>query len=107
MYETFMTQWDQYIAKSNKFIETEGKKNDFIHADIDLVETLAMLYAEDAESAEFLLTAYPKLTEKVKERSKAYVEQKKAIDDVVNAGQNLNNNPPTDTVVEGNEDLQN
>ena len=106
MYETFMTQWDQYIAKSNKFIETEGKKNDAIQAETDMIETLAMLYAEDAETAEFLLTAYPKLTEKVKERSKAYVEQKKAIDDVVNAGQNLNNNPPTDTVVEGNEDLQ-
>lgn len=106
MLGTFMTQWDQYIAKSNKFIETEGKKNDAIQAETDLVETLAMLYAEDAESAEFLLTAYPKLTEKVKERSKAYVEQKKAIDEVANAGQDLNNNPPSDAVVDGNKELQ-
>ena len=57
MYETFMAQWDQYIAKSNKFIETEGKKNDAIQAETDLVETLAMLYAEDAETAELILTA--------------------------------------------------
>ena len=106
MYDTFMAQWDQYIAKSNKFIETEGKKNDAIQAETDLVETLAMLYAEDAETAELLLTAYPKLTEKVKERSKAYVEQKKAIDDVVNSGQELADNPSTDTVVDGNEELQ-
>ena len=106
MYETFMTQWDQYIAKSNKFIETEGKKNDAIQAETDMVETLAMLYAEDAETAEFLLTAYPKLTEKVKERSKAYVEQKKAIDGIVDAGQQLAENDPAETVVSGNLDLQ-
>ena len=106
MYETFMTQWDQYIAKSNKFIETEGKKNDAIQAETDLVETLAMLYAEDAESAEFLLTAYPKLTEKVKERSKAYVEQGKALETIVNAGQDLAENDPTKTVTSGNLDLQ-
>ena len=106
MYETFMTQWDQYIAKSNKFIETEGKKNDAIQAETDLVETLAMLYAEDAESAEFLLTAYPKLTEKVKERSKAYVEQKKSIEGIVDAGQKLAENDPTKTVTSGNLDLQ-
>ena len=106
MYDTFMAQWDQYIAKSNKFIETEGKKNEAIQAETDLVETLAMLYAEDAESAEFLLTAYPKLTEKVRERSKAYVEQGKAINAIVDAGQDLADNPPTDTVVDGNEELQ-
>lgn len=106
MYETFMTQWDQYIAKSNKFIETEGKKNDAIQAETDMIETLAMLYAEDAETAELLLTAYPKLTEKVKERSKAYVEQKKAIDKVANAGQQLAENDPTKTVTSGNLDLQ-
>lgn len=106
MYETFMTQWDQYIAKSNKFIETEGKKNDAIQAETDMVETLAMLYAEDAETAEFLLTAYPKLTEKVRERSKAYVEQGKAIDAIVDAGQDLADNPTSDTVVDGNDELQ-
>lgn len=106
MYDTFMAQWDQYIAKSNKFIETEGKKNDAIQAETDLVETLAMLYAEDAESAEFLLTAYPKLTEKVKERSKAYVEQGKALETIVNAGQQLAENDPAETVVSGNLDLQ-
>ena len=106
MYETFMTQWDQYIAKSNKFIETEGKKNDAIQAETDMVETLAMLYAEDAETAEFLLTAYPKLTEKVKERSKAYVEQGKALETIVNAGQELAENDPTKTVTSGNLDLQ-
>lgn len=106
MLGTFMTQWDQYIAKSNKYIETEGKKNDAIQAETDMVETLAMLYAEDAETAELLLTAYPKLTEKVRERSKAYVEQGKAINAIVDAGQDLADNPPTDTVVDGNEELQ-
>lgn len=106
MLGTFMTQWDQYIAKSNKYIETEGKKNDAIQAETDLVETLAMLYAEDAETAELILTAYPKLTEKVRERSKAYVEQKKAIDAAVDSGQELADNPPTDDIVDGNEELQ-
>lgn len=106
MYETFMTQWDQYIAKSNKFIETEGKKNDAIQAETDMIETLAMLYAEDAETAELILTAYPKLTEKVKERSKAYVEQGKALETIVNAGQDLAENDPTKTVTSGNLDLQ-
>lgn len=106
MYETFMAQWDQYIAKSNKFIETEGKKNDAIQAETDMIETLAMLYAEDAETAEFLLTAYPKLTEKVRERSKAYVEQGKALETIVNAGQELAENDPAETVTSGNLDLQ-
>lgn len=105
MYETFMTQWDQYIAKSNKFIETEGKKNDAIQAETDMVETLAMLYAEDAETAELLLTAYPKLTEKVRERSKAYVEQGKALETIVNAGQEGTGNSPTTVVTNDNKAL--
>ena len=106
MLGTFMTQWDQYIAKSNKFIETEGKKNDAIQAETDMIETLAMLYAEDAETAELILTAYPKLTEKVRERSKAYIEQGKALETIVNAGQEGTDNSPTDDIVDGNEELQ-
>ena len=102
----FNTQNQVLLNNAEKRISLSAKLSEAEQSEIDFIETLAMLYAEDAESAEFLLTAYPKLTEKVKERSKAYVEQGKAIDAVVEAGQELTDSSSTTTVVEGNEDLQ-
>ena len=103
---SFNTQNDILTSNMAKRIELSAKLSEAEQTEADFVETLAMLYAEDAESAEFLLTAYPKLTEKVKERSKAYVEQGKAINAIVDAGQDLADNPPSDTVVDGNDELQ-
>ena len=102
----FNTQNQVLLNNAQKRISLSAKLSEAEQSEIDFIETLAMLYAEDAESAEFLLTAYPKLTEKVKERSKAYVEQGKAIDAIVDAGQDLADNPPSDTVVDGNDELQ-
>lgn len=103
---SFNTQNDILTSNMAKRIELSAKLSEAEQTEADFVETLAMLYAEDAESAEFLLTAYPELTDKVKERSKAYVEQKKAIDGIVDAGQQLAENDPAETVVSGNLDLQ-
>ena len=103
---SFNTQNDILTSNMTKRIELSAKLSEAEQTEADFVETLAMLYAEDAESAEFLLTAYPELTDKVKERSKAYVEQKKAIEGIVDAGQQLAENDPTETVVSGNSDLQ-
>lgn len=103
---SFNTQNDILTNNMTKRIELSAKLSEAEQTEADFVETLAMLYAEDAESAEFLLTAYPELTDKVKERSKAYVEQKKAIEGIVDAGQKLAENDPTKTVVSGNLDLQ-
>lgn len=102
----FNTQNQVLLNNAQKRISLSAKLSEAEQTEIDFIETLAMLYAEDAKSAEFLLTAYPKLTEKVKERSKAYVEQGKAIDAIVDAGQDLADNPPSDTVVDGNDELQ-
>ena len=103
---SFNTQNDILTSNMTKRIELSAKLSEAEQTEADFVETLAMLYAEDAESAEFLLSAYPELTAKVKERSKAYVEQKKAIDGIVDAGQQLAENDPAETVVSGNLDLQ-
>ena len=103
---SFNTQNDILTSNMTKRIELSAKLSEAEQTEADFVETLAMLYAEDAESAEFLLTAYPELTDKVKERSKAYVEQKKAIEGIVDAGQQLAENDPAETVVSGNSDLQ-
>lgn len=103
---SFNTQNDILTSNMTKRIELSAKLSEAEQTEADFVETLAMLYAEDAESAEFLLTAYPELTDKVKERSKAYVEQKKAIEDIVDAGQQLAENDPAKTVTSGNLDLQ-
>ena len=103
---SFNTQNDILTSNMTKRIELSAKLSEAEQTEADFVETLAMLYAEDAESAEFLLTAYPELTDKVKERSKAYVEQGKAINAIVDAGQDLADNPPSDTVVDGNDELQ-
>ena len=103
---SFNTQNDILTSNMTKRIELSAKLSEAEQTEADFIETLAMLYAEDAESAEFLLTAYPELTDKVKERSKAYVEQKKAIDGIVDAGQQLAENDPAETVVSGNLDLQ-
>lgn len=103
---SFNTQNDILTSNMTKRIELSAKLSEAEQTEADFIETLAMLYAEDAESAEFLLSAYPELTAKVKERSKAYVEQKKAIDGIVDAGQQLAENDPAKTVVSGNLDLQ-
>ena len=103
---SFNTQNDILTSNMTKRIELSAKLSEAEQTEADFIETLAMLYAEDAESAEFLLTAYPELTDKVKERSKAYVEQKKAIEGIVDAGQQLAENDPAETVVSGNSDLQ-
>lgn len=103
---SFNTQNDILTSNMTKRIELSAKLSEAEQTEADFIETLAMLYAEDAESAEFLLTAYPELTDKVKERSKAYVEQKKAIDGIVDAGQQLAENDPAKTVTSGNLDLQ-
>lgn len=103
---SFNTQNDILTSNMTKRIELSAKLSEAEQTEADFIETLAMLYAEDAESAEFLLTAYPELTDKVKERSKAYVEQKKAIDGIVDAGQQLAENDPAETVTSGNLDLQ-
>ena len=103
---SFNTQNDILTSNMTKRIELSAKLSEAEQTEADFIETLAMLYAEDAESAEFLLTAYPELTDKVKERSKAYVEQKKAVEGIVDAGQKLAENDPAKTVVSGNSDLQ-
>lgn len=103
---SFNTQNDILTSNMTKRIELSAKLSEAEQTEADFVETLAMLYAEDAETAEFLLSAYPELTAKVKERSKAYVEQKKAIDGIVDAGQQLAESNPTETLVSGNLDLQ-
>lgn len=103
---SFNTQNDILTSNMTKRIELSAKLSEAEQTEADFVETLAMLYAEDAESAEFLLTAYPELTDKVKERSKAYVEQKKTIEGIVDAGQQLANNDPAPIISKNAEELQ-
>lgn len=104
--QNFNAQTQVLIDNAQKRIKVSTELSEAEQSEIDFIETLAMLYSEDAESAEFLLKAYPKLTDKVRERSKAYIEQRTTIEDIVDAGKELAEDNPTDTLVDGNLELQ-
>lgn len=103
---SFNTQNSLLISNMEKRLKLTADMAEAEQAEADMVEVLAMLYAEDAESAEFLLTAYPELTKAVKERSKAYVEQKSAIDGVVDAKKKLGTGNPPPVPTENIKSLQ-
>ena len=102
----FNVQNGQLLTNMEKRLKLTADMTEAEQAEADMVEVLAMLYAEDAESANFLLTAYPELTKAVKERSKAYIGQKEAIDNLVEANDKLASNDPTPVVAANTKSFQ-
>lgn len=76
------TQNDIVINGIGKRAEILADLADAEADEANMVEVLAMMYAESQEDAEFFLKAYPELTAQVKERSKYYIEQAKAVQDL-------------------------
>lgn len=103
----FNTQNDLLISNMQKRISLTSDLSTAEQTEADFVETLAMLYAEEQETAELILTAYPELTEKVKERSKAYAQQKKAITELTNAEDDLGDTNPIEDVTDEVKTFQN